>query len=661
MRPLAAAVLALVAFGCSHSAPAPAPATAAAPVRVDAGVATPTLAYPVARTVDVVDDYHGTRVADPYRWLEDPTSPGYEEWIAAENALTERFLSTIPDREPLRKRLTELWDYERFGVPLREGNQIFFERNSGLQNQSVLYLNDAPRFEPRELLDPNTLSKDGTIALSGVVPSRDGALLAYGLAVAGSDWNEWHVRDVKTGKDLPERIQWVKFSDVSWTPDGKGFFYSRYDEPQSGTQLRDVNYFQKLYHHKLGTPQSEDVLVYERKDQKEWSFGSEVSDDGRWLVVRVGQGTDQRNRVYIADLKSKVRTPQPLIDVLEARYDFIGSQGPVLWFLTNLDAPKGRVIAIDLRHRDHKHWKTLIPESEDRLKSAAAVGGRFVLNYLKDAHSDIRIHRLDGSLQEALRLPVVGNATGLEGRLAQKETYFSFETFSAPPAIFRLEPATGEFRIFRAPQLKFEPSEYESRQIFYRSKDGTRVPMTLTFRKGTTPDGNRPVLLYGYGGFDIPLVPKFSPALAGMDGAGGRAGHGQHPGRGRVRRGLAPGGDEAAEAERVRRLHRRGRVVDLREVDAAVAAGDRGRFERWAAGGRGAEPASGSFRVRASVRGGDGHASLPEVHHRLGLDLGLRVLGRSGAVPCAARLLTASEHQSGGHLSGDPGDHRRPR
>ena len=521
MRPLAAAVLALVAFGCSHGAPAPAPATAAAPVRVDAGVATPTLAYPVARTVDVVDDYHGTRVADPYRWLEDPTSPGYEEWIAAENALTERFLSTIPDREPLRKRLTELWDYERFGVPLREGNQIFFERNSGLQNQSVLYVIDAPRFEPRELLDPNTLSKDGTIALSGVVPSRDGALLAYGLAVAGSDWNEWHVRDVKTGKDLPERIQWVKFSDVSWTPDGKGFFYSRYDEPQSGTQLRDVNYFQKLYHHKLGTPQSEDVLVYERKDQKEWSFGSEVSDDGRWLVVRVGQGTDQRNRVYIADLKSKVRTPQPLIDVLEARYDFIGSQGPVLWFLTNLDAPKGRVIAIDLRHRDHKHWKTLIPESDDRLKSAAAVGGRFVLNYLKDAHSDIRIHRLDGSLQEALRLPVVGNATGLEGRLAQKETYFSFETFSAPPAIFRLEPATGEFRIFRAPQLKFEPSEYESRQIFYRSKDGTRVPMTLTFRKGTTPDGNRPVLLYGYGGFDIPLVPKFSPLwLAWMERGG---------------------------------------------------------------------------------------------------------------------------------------------
>jgi prolyl oligopeptidase len=521
VRPLASAVLALVALGCSHGAPTHKPAAATAPPVVDAGVPAAKLAYPVARTVDVGDDYQGTRVADPYRWLEDPTSPGYQEWIAAENALTERFLSTIPDREALRKRLTELWDYERFGVPVREGSQIFFERNSGLQNQSVLYVIDSPRFEPRELLDPNTLSKDGTIALSGIVPSRDGTLLAYGLAVAGSDWKEWHVRDVKTGKDLPERIQWVKFSDVSWTPDGKSFFYSRYDEPQATTQLRDVNYFQKLYRHRLGTPQSEDALVYERKDQKEWSFDPEVSDDGRWLVVRVGQGTDRRNRVYIADLKSKLRTPRPLIDVLEAKYAFIGSQGPVLWFLTNLGAPKGKVIAIDLRHKDRKHWKTLIPESEDRLESAAAVGGRFVLNFLKDAHSDIRIHRLDGSFQEALRLPVVGNALGLEGHLAQKETYFSFETFSAPPAIFRLEPATGEFRIFRAPQLKFEPSEYESRQVFYQSKDGTRVPMTLSFRKGTTPDGNRPVLLYGYGGFDIPLVPKFLPAWLGWMERGG--------------------------------------------------------------------------------------------------------------------------------------------
>ncbi len=282
-----------------------------------------------------------------------------------------------------------------------------------------------------------------------------------------------------------------------------------------------MNYFQKLYHHRLGTPQSADRLVYERKDQKEWGFGPEVSDDGRWLVVRVAQGTDRRNRVYIPDLATKGSKVRPLIDVLEAKYAFIGSQGPVLWFLTKLDAPQGKVIAIDLRAPDRARWKTLIPETDDRLYDASAVGGRFVLNYLKDAHSDIRIHGLDGKLQQALRLPVVGTAMGFYGRLAQNETYFSFETYTSPPAILRLEPATGDFRVFRAPQLKFEPSEFESRQVFYPSKDGTRVPMTLTFRKGTTPDGDRPVLLYGYGGFDISETPHFSPTWLGWMERGG--------------------------------------------------------------------------------------------------------------------------------------------
>ena len=517
MRAAILATLSLVAIACSHGGPAPVTPVAAVAAAPDAGVG---FRYPVAHKVDVVDDYHGTKVGDPYRWLEDPSSPGYREWIDAENAITERFLSSLPDRGPLRERLTALWDYERYEVPVREGNRVFYQRNSGLQPQAVLYVVDLPRFEPRPLLDPNTLSKDGTIALTDTVPSRDGSLLAYGLAEAGSDWQEWRVRKVDTGEDLPDRIQWVKFSAAEWTPDGRGFYYSRYDAP-GPNQLRDVNYFQKLYYHRLGTSQSADRLVYERKDQKEWEFAATVSDDGRWLVVTVFQGTDRRNRVYIQDLKARGSKVRPLIDVLEAQYTFVGSQGPVLWFHTNLDAPLGKIIAIDMRAPDRARWKTVVPEGASRLQGASAVGRRLVLHYLEDAHSSVEIHGLDGQLQQRVKLPVLGTAKGFYGRLAQQETYFSFETFASPPALLRLEPATGELRVFRAPELKFEPSEYESQQIFYQSKDGTRVPMTLSFHKGTKPDGDRPVLLYGYGGFDISETPRFSPAwLAWMERGG---------------------------------------------------------------------------------------------------------------------------------------------
>jgi len=517
MRAVVLATLPFAALACSHATPAPPAAQAAVAAAPDAGVG---LSYPVARTVDVVDDYHGTKVADPYRWLEDPSSPGYRQWIDAENAVTDRFFSTLPDRRPLRDRLTALWDYERYEVPVREGNRVFYQRNSGLQPQPVLYVVDLPRFEPRPLLDPNTLSKDGTVAVTGTVPSRDGSLLAYGIAEAGSDWQEWRVRKVDTGEDLPDRIQWVKFSAAEWTPDGRGFYYSRYDAP-GPNQLRDVNYFQKLYYHRLGTAQSADSLVYERKDHKEWGFGPTVSDDGRWLVITVSQGSDRRNRVYVQDLKARGAKVRPLIDVLEAKYSFVGSQGPVLWFLTNLDAPLGRIIAIDMRAPDRARWKTVVLEAESRLQSASTVGRRFVLNYLQDAHSLIEIHGLDGKLQQRVKLPVLGTAKGLDGRLAQEETYFSFETYASPPALLRLEPASGDLRVFRAPELKFEPSEFESRQVFYQSKDGTRVPMTLSFRKGTTPDGARPVLLYGYGGFDISETPKFSPTwLAWMERGG---------------------------------------------------------------------------------------------------------------------------------------------
>jgi len=520
MRAAILASLPLSLLACSHPGPAPTAARVptAAVATTDAGVL---LTYPLTRKVDVVDDYHGTKVADPYRWLEDPSSPGYQEWIDAENALTERWLSSIPDRATLRDRLTALWDYERYTVPFREGNRIFFQRNSGLQAQPVLYVVDLPRFEPRVLLDPNTLSKDGTVALAGTSASRDGALLAYGMAEAGSDWVEWRVRKADSGEDLPDRIRWTKSESVEWAIDGRGFYYSRFDAPAGDKELREVNRFQKVYFHRLGTPQAADRLVFERKDKPDWFVGATVSDDGRWLVIPVYEGTDPRNGVFVQDLGERGSKPRQLADVLQAQYRFVGSQGPVLWFQTTLDAPRGRLIAIDMRAPDRARWRTLVAETEARLETASAVGRRFVLNYLQDAHSVVEIHGLDGKPQQTLKLPALGTAVGLYGRLVQEETYFSFETYRAPAAILRLEPATGDLRVFRAPQLKFEPSEFESRQVFYSSKDGTRVPMTLTFRKGTTPDGQRPVLLYGYGGFDISETPRFSPTwLAWMERGG---------------------------------------------------------------------------------------------------------------------------------------------
>ena len=429
MRAALLATLSVALAACSHGAPGATPAASVAAKAGPAADAGVPLDYPVARKVDVVDDYHGTKVADPYRWLEDPSSPGYREWIDAENTLTERVLSTIPDRAAIKERLTALWDYERYEVPIREANRVFYERNSGLQPQPVLYVVDLPRFEPRVLIDPNTLIEDGTMALTGTVPSRDGKLLAYGVAEAGSDWEEWRVREVDTGHERPDRLKWVKFSEASWTPDGKGFYYSRFDEP-GPDQLRDLNYFQKLYYHGLGTPQSADRLVYERKDQKEWTFGATVSDDGRWLVIHVYQGTDRRNRIYVQDLSGKGSKVRRLVDVLEAKYAFVGSQGPVLWFHTNVDAPRGKVISIDMRAPDRAHWRTLIPESEARLEKASAVGRRLVLNYLQDAHSVVRIHGLDGKPQQTLLLPAIGTAKGFEGRLTDEETYFSFETLS---------------------------------------------------------------------------------------------------------------------------------------------------------------------------------------------------------------------------------------
>src|SRR5690349_24830745 len=353
------------------------------------------LNYPVARKGDQTDDYHGVKVADPYRWLEDLDSPETRAWVEAENKLTFGFLESIPGRTAIKDRLTKLWNYEKYGTPFKEGNRYFYTRNSGLQNQAVLYTVMALDAQPRMVLDPNTLSADGTVAVSGLQVSPDGKLLAYSLSASGSDWQEWKVRDVETSKDLSDHLKWVKFSGVSWTRDGKGFFYNRYDEPKSDA-LKGTNYFQKVYYHKLGTPQAEDVLVYERPDQKDWLFGGTVTEDGHYLVITIYEGTDVKSRVYYKDLKTKEAPVVKLLDDFDAAYNFIGNEGTRFWFQTDLKASRGKIIEIDITKPARANWKDVVPESTESLVAASLVDHRFILNYLKDAYSQVRIHDLNG-------------------------------------------------------------------------------------------------------------------------------------------------------------------------------------------------------------------------------------------------------------------------
>ncbi len=469
-------------------------------------------AYPVTPKTNVVEVLHGQVINDPYRWLEDDNAPATQAWVAAQNRVTFAYLARIPYRDRIRARLTELWNFERYGVPWHEGGRYFYFKNDGLQNQSVLYTLTALDAGPRVLLDPNTLSPDGTVALSGVAVSPDGKLLAYGTSAAGSDWQEWHVRDIATGDDLPDHIRWVKFSGASWTKDGRGFYYSRFDEPAKDAALTQVNYFQKLYYHRVGTPQSDDRLVYERPDRKEWGFGGYVTDDGHYLIINVSQGTDPRNRVFYQDL---TRPDAPVVELLndfDAAYNFIDNDGPIFWFHTDLDAPRGRIIAIDTRHPERANWREIIPEAKETLRGANVVNQQFLLHYLKDAQSLVRVFDLEGRPVREIELPGIGTASGFGGKRGDTETFFSFTSFRRPATIYRYDLTTGTRTVFRAPRVAFNPEDYVTRQVFCASKDGTRIPMFITHRRDLKINGRVPTLLYGYGGFNISLTPRFSVA-----------------------------------------------------------------------------------------------------------------------------------------------------
>ncbi len=467
--------------------------------------------YPTAKKADQVDDYHGVKVADPYRWLENPDSEESRAWIEAENKLTFGFLDQIPERAKIKERLTKLWNFEKYSPPFKEGDRYFYLKNDGLQNQSVLYTLKSLDEEPRTLLDPNTLSKDGTVALSAWAISHDGKHLAYGLSASGSDWMEWKVRDIETGKDLSDLIKWVKFSGASWTKDGKGFFYSRYDEPNEKTSLEDVNYYQKLYYHRLGAPQSSDTLIYERKDRKEWGFSGDVTEDGRYLIVSVWQGTEPKNRIFYKELSGAADNKVvELIPEHEAAYNFIGNDGHVFWFRTDLNAPRGRIIAIDTRNPESKNRKEVVPQADETLEGVSLVGDHFIASYLKDAQNQIKLFDLNGKFVRQVDLPGIGTAAGFSGKRKDTETFYAFTGFTTPTTIYRYDLKTGKSTVIRRPQVDFNPSEYETKQVFYKSKDGTRVPMFMTHKKGLKLDGNNPTYLYGYGGFSVSLTPAFS-------------------------------------------------------------------------------------------------------------------------------------------------------
>ena len=467
--------------------------------------------YPATRKDDsVADKYHGTVVKDPYRWLEDDNAAETKAWVAAQNAVTEKYLAGIPQRNEIRERLKKLWNYERFGIPQEEGGRWFFMKNSGLQEQAVLCVTHSPDAEARLLLDPNEFSKDGTVSLSDYQPSEDGRMLAYAISSGGSDWLEIKVRDVTSAKDLPDTLQWVKFSGISWAKDGSGFYYSRYNAPKKGAALTQTNEFQKLYFHVIGKAQADDTLIYEMKDQAQRGVGGWVTEDGAYLIMDITEGSDPKNRIYYKSLATPDAKIVKLLPDGDAAYGFLGNDGPVFYFTTDLDAPRRRVIAIDTRHPDPKNWKEIIPQAKDPLDDASKVGGKLIVTYMKDARSRVVRFDADGKNPIELKLPGIGTVGGFEGKEKDKQVFYSFTSFTDPGAIHRLDIETGESKLWTKPSVGFDGSAYETEQVFYNSKDGTRIPMFIVHRKGIPMDGSNRTLLYGYGGFELSERPGFA-------------------------------------------------------------------------------------------------------------------------------------------------------
>ena len=481
------------------------------------------LSYPAAATGNVVSDYHGVKVPDPYRWMEDIDSPATRAWVEAEGKLSRAYLDALPKHQEFATHLKEIWNFERWSAPTLHGHNWFYTHNDGLQNQAVIFVTADPATPGHVLLDPNTLSQDGTVALRETAVSDDGRLFAYALSDAGSDWQIWHVRNVATGTDLPDEIHWSKAGGGSWRKDGSGFYYTSYDAPKNADVLKAANEYEKLFFHKLGTPQSQDVLVYTRKDDPQWFVGGQVTDDGHYLVIEANHGDEVQNTLLVQDLAANTAAPiQEVIPKPTAVYNFIGNIGPTLYVMTDDGAPKYKIIAIELKNPDPAHWRTVVPEGADTLDSVSLVGGQLVAGYLHDAHSAVRRYSPQGKLLGEVQLAGLGEAAGFAGRIEDRATYYSYSGFTTPPSVYRLDLASGASTLWKTPRLTgFDPEKFQTQQVFYSSKDGTRVPLYIVSRKGTELTGKNPTILYGYGGFNIALEPTFSPAIAGWIEMGG--------------------------------------------------------------------------------------------------------------------------------------------
>ena len=494
----------------------------AASMTVAVAAAPGALAYPPAPRGDHVDVYHGVKVADPYRWMEDIDSPQTRRWLEAESELSSRYLAGIPDRDAITHRLQQIWNFERWSPPEKHGRYWFYSHNDGLQNQSVIFVTTDPAAPARVLLDPNTLSKDGTVALRERAISDDGRYFAYALSDAGSDWQVWHVRDVATGKDLPDEIHWSKAGGGAWRKDDSGLYYTAYDPPKESEALKASNQYEKLYFHRLGTRQAQDTLVYTRTDDPDWFVSAAVTDDGHYLVIQANHGDEVQNTVLVQDLRVAGAPIVPVIPKPTALYNVIGNIGPRLYVQTDDGAPRYRIVAIDLAKPAPADWHTIVPEQRDTLDAVTLVGGQLIASYLQDAHSAVRRFSPAGKALGELQLEGLGTAAGFQGRLQDSATYYRYDTFTTPPSVYRLDLHSGASTLWRRPQLQgFTASAYQTQQVFYKSKDGTRVPMFIVSRKGTKLDGSNPTILYGYGGFNISEEPAFSPSVAGwleMDG-----------------------------------------------------------------------------------------------------------------------------------------------
>lgn len=470
------------------------------------------LQYPPAPKDATVDTYFGVKVPDPYRPLENIDAPATLAWERAEEQLTRGYLDAIPARAAIAKHLTHIVDYEKIGAPWHVKNEYFYSYNSGLQNQNVLYTMTGPNGKPRALIDPNALSKDGTVALGATSVSTDARYIAYATQSAGSDWETWHVRNIATGKDLPDALHWSKFSGASWMPDNRSFLYARYATPKPGKERTSALYNQRIYLHRLGTPQSSDRLFYARPDHKDWFIGTTVTLDGRYALLSTNTGTSPNNRVYYIDLRSAKRVVRPIFAKADASYNYLDNAGTRFYFQTDANAPRGRVVSIDLRSPNVLH--TVIPERAAALASVATAGHRFFASYLVDAHSAVRVYNYAGHFVREVPLPGIGSASGFDGWPDDRRVYYSYASWTTPGAIYSYDIASGKSTLYRRPHIAFDADEYQTDEVFYRSKDGTRIPMMIAHRKGIALDGSHPAILYGYGGFDIAMTPYFSTFIA---------------------------------------------------------------------------------------------------------------------------------------------------